>query len=218
MVHHGWFTMNGFIFDHSLVLYLPFYQLDGASFMSRGKCGHLCTVTGALWRPEGRYFDGVDDKINCGTNPTIIALPEFSLGFHIRFKDLAADRGIWNWSSTQEIGVRATTAGAIYWYCNCSLGWSAFSTPAGAVQAGTWHSIWLTWKSTRVEIHVDGVSLHSTADPGTLNGWNKFEIGWERAASPDSFLKGDLGEVWLFNRYLTLPERQHIDWCSRWRY
>ena len=49
--------------DPSLVLYLPLYKLDGASFMSRDAYGHLATVTGALWRPNGRYFDGVDDHI-----------------------------------------------------------------------------------------------------------------------------------------------------------
>ena len=52
-----------FIYDPSLVLYLPFYQLDGASFMSKDKHGYPCTVTGALWRPDGHYFDGTDDKI-----------------------------------------------------------------------------------------------------------------------------------------------------------
>lgn len=49
--------------DPTLVLYLPFHQLDGTSFMSKDKHGHLCSVTGALWTPRGRSFDGVDDQI-----------------------------------------------------------------------------------------------------------------------------------------------------------
>jgi len=52
-----------FIFGPSLVLHLPLYELDGTSFMSKDADGHLCAVSGALWRPNGRYFDGVDDKI-----------------------------------------------------------------------------------------------------------------------------------------------------------
>ena len=55
-----------FIFDPYLVLYLPLYELDGASFMSKDAYGHLCTVIGALWRPNGRYFDGIDDRIDLG--------------------------------------------------------------------------------------------------------------------------------------------------------
>ena len=53
-----------FIFDPSLVLYLPLHELAGGSLMSRDACGHLCTVAGAGWRPEGRTFDGLDDYIN----------------------------------------------------------------------------------------------------------------------------------------------------------
>ena len=52
-----------FIFDPSLVLYLPLHQRDGSSFMSKDAYGHVCTVTGAVWTPEGRLFDGVDDYI-----------------------------------------------------------------------------------------------------------------------------------------------------------
>ena len=59
------------IFDPSLVLYLPLYGQDGASFMSQDAGGHLCAVTGALWRPDSRYFDGIDDKINCGHSPAL---------------------------------------------------------------------------------------------------------------------------------------------------
>ncbi len=51
----------------SCVLYLPLHRLDGASFISKDVYGHLCTVTGALWTPRGRSFDGVDDYINLGS-------------------------------------------------------------------------------------------------------------------------------------------------------
>jgi len=53
-----------FIFDPSLVLCLPLYERDGSSFPSRDTYGHLCTVTGALWRENGHYFGGLD-YLNC---------------------------------------------------------------------------------------------------------------------------------------------------------
>jgi hypothetical protein len=51
--------------DPDLVLYLPLWSADlkGDSFYSKDSYAHLCTVTGALWTPQGRHFDGVDDKI-----------------------------------------------------------------------------------------------------------------------------------------------------------
>ena len=52
-----------FLLDPSLVLYLPLYQLDGASFMSRDAYGHLGVNYGSTWTPQGRSFDGVDDYV-----------------------------------------------------------------------------------------------------------------------------------------------------------
>ena len=68
-----------FIFDPSLVLYLPLYELDGASFISKDANGHLCTVTGALWRPNGHYFDGTDDKIDCGAGTNLAVANEITI-------------------------------------------------------------------------------------------------------------------------------------------
>ena len=55
------------IFDSGLTLYLPFYRLDGSSLISKDAYGHSCTVNGAAWRTQGRYFDGIDDRIAVGT-------------------------------------------------------------------------------------------------------------------------------------------------------
>ena len=52
-----------FIHDPSLVLYLPLYKHAGAVISDESHLGHLCTVTGALWRPNGRYFNGSTNKI-----------------------------------------------------------------------------------------------------------------------------------------------------------
>ncbi|MFC1921318.1 LamG domain-containing protein [Chloroflexota bacterium] len=50
--------------DSGLALYLPLYELEGASFISKDASGHLCTVAGAALKLNGRYFDGIDDFIN----------------------------------------------------------------------------------------------------------------------------------------------------------
>uniref|UniRef100_A0A6M3IY71 Putative lectin/glucanase superfamily protein n=2 Tax=viral metagenome TaxID=1070528 RepID=A0A6M3IY71_9ZZZZ len=49
--------------DPYLVLDLPLWDLDGSSFKSRDRFGHLCTVTGATWGLQGRKGDGIDDRI-----------------------------------------------------------------------------------------------------------------------------------------------------------
>ncbi len=50
------------------VLYLPAHKHDGDSFMSGDSFGRVSTATGALWRPDGRYFDGEDDDITVPNN------------------------------------------------------------------------------------------------------------------------------------------------------
>ena len=66
-----------FIYDTSLMLYVPLWKRDGLNFISDDAFGHLCTVEGANWRSQGRYFDGVNDII---TLPSHSALSLTSQG------------------------------------------------------------------------------------------------------------------------------------------
>lgn len=59
------------IYDPLLKLYLPLDRKDGTYFMSDDAHGHLCTVTGAVWSPQGRYFDGTDDIISVADSPVL---------------------------------------------------------------------------------------------------------------------------------------------------
>ncbi len=68
-----------FIFDPSLALYLPLYKRDGTSFMSDEAYGHLATVTGAIWTPQGRYFDGVDDYLRIPDAPSLDLTGEMTI-------------------------------------------------------------------------------------------------------------------------------------------
>ncbi|MDO8687497.1 MAG: hypothetical protein Q7K41_02790, partial [Dehalococcoidales bacterium] len=61
-----------FIFDPSLVLYLPLYEPDSSSLMSKDAYGHLAAVTGATWGTLGRTFDGSDDQIDCGNASSLV--------------------------------------------------------------------------------------------------------------------------------------------------
>ncbi|MBI2851406.1 MAG: hypothetical protein HYX80_10305 [Chloroflexi bacterium] len=68
-----------FIRDPSLMLYLPLYKRDGGAFESHDGYGHPATVSGALWRPGGRYFDGIDDKVNLPDVPALSPASQITL-------------------------------------------------------------------------------------------------------------------------------------------
>lgn len=51
------------IYNPNLVFYADLSKHDGLTFRSDDAYGHLCTATGTTWGPQGRTFNGVDDKI-----------------------------------------------------------------------------------------------------------------------------------------------------------
>jgi len=55
-----------FIRDTNLILFLPLYELDGATIRDKSAYGRSCPVTGAAFGSQGRLFDGSDDQIDCG--------------------------------------------------------------------------------------------------------------------------------------------------------
>ena len=57
-----------------ITLSLPLWKRDGTEFIDESPYGHLCTVTGALWGTQGRFFDGADDVIDCGGDASIAAI------------------------------------------------------------------------------------------------------------------------------------------------
>jgi len=209
-----------FIFDPSLVLYLPLYGLDGASFMSRDAYGHLCTVTGALWRPNGRYFDGSDDVINCGdighfTQLTLAAWvnADTHVGYDgVICQDPIGDRAVWfviNDGKLRFTGYHDGTAS----------GGEASQTTA-TMTTRQWYNITGTWEGSggKVKIYIDTVEVKSgniTNDIHDSSG--NYLIGNDEK-TVGRFFNGLIGEVWVYRRALTSLEIQHNYLATKWRY
>lgn len=68
-----------FIRDSSLVLYLPLYELQGTSFLSKDTYGHTCTVTGTTLTPTGRSFDGIDDNIEIAAHSALDIVDDITI-------------------------------------------------------------------------------------------------------------------------------------------
>ena len=216
-----------FILDPSLVLYLPLYKLDGASIMSRDAYGHLYTVTGALWRPDGRLFDGSDDFISVPHHASLI----FGTG----------DFSIWMWIKTQDTAesynrlvdkndVDLSTGGYVF-YIRKSDGALRFGidntyvspvSPAD-VQDDTWHFVGVTADRDDVAtFYVDGAP-DGTAD---ISGESAFDIdsttnlriGADQMTTPTLKLKGLVGELAIHNRLLSAGEIAHNCNVTKWRY
>ncbi len=102
------FTTNG------LVLYLPLWALRDSAFNSVDAFKHTCTVTGALWQPDGRLFDGTDDQVLCGNAASLDNIFDGggTLIFWVNVDSdgegdsgfISVKTGIWSLSTTGEAG------------------------------------------------------------------------------------------------------------------
>lgn len=223
-----------FSFDPSLVLYLPLYELDGASFMSKDAYGHLSTVNGASWRPTGRYFDGLDDYITIPHNTildittgdfTLIVMAKVAAGLNGdviagKMKN-AGDIGNGGYS----IYVRNTDPYIKFFLTDKTNSVGTTNFPSDIRGDGSFHSLAGVFKSAADQIltYLDGVEADDTTSGAVIgsltNTTDAFDIG--RASNGGvggSYFTGSVSEIWLYHRALTPLEIQHNYLATKWRY
>ena len=227
-----------FILNPNLVLYLPLWKLDGSSFMSKDACGHLCTVTGALWRPQGRYFDGADDKI---TIPHTTSIDDVFDGGGTLLAWINPDSDGEN--NAGRIANRG--AGGTYWAFFTSSEATGkvkltfhFSFAGGApdqngywdttsteVTIGTPAMVGVTYNTGAVTndpiIYVNGESVaitESSTPTGTRDSDAASDLVIGNTATEVATFDGKIGEFLFYNRALTPQEIQNIYLATRWRY
>lgn len=209
-----------FVFDQGLVLYLPLHELDGSSFASKDVSGQLATVTGALWRPSGRTFDGIDDEIGCGTT---IGNGLTRITVEVWLK------------STAGLGAKADG-----WYGGISkagvfgLGWQGWTDgwtmdfyDTGSVRhavdttnvylnAGQWYHLVYTYDGAFMKLYQDTVEITSANVGGFTfqTTANPLRVGY----MDGGFWEGTIGEVKLYRRVLSAAEIQHNYLATKWRY
>ena len=209
---------RGFIRDPSLVLDLPLYKLDGASFMSKDAYGHLCTVTGALCRPNGRIFDG-DDRISVANVASLNITGTITVEAWVK-----ADAG----QSTSRSIVVKTGTSPYYFYglrlvgsrlrMQISIDGSTYGVDVDAnYTANTWTHVVGLYDGSNVKLYIDMVvqaaapAASGAIDVGngvlTIASWQTLE-----------YFEGYIGEVRIYNRGLTPLEIQHSYLATKWRY
>ncbi|MBI3040259.1 MAG: LamG domain-containing protein [Chloroflexi bacterium] len=199
-----------FIYDPGLVLYLPFYQSDGAAFKSKDSYGHLATVSGASWRPGGRYFDGVDDNIALPATP-VLSPTLGTILLWIRFgrsgtAEYLYSQNIDNWSvyhNGEDI--------RLYYDQILVAGW------ARVVGVDTWVHLAFTFGTGETgRGYEDAVEKASGACSTSNPTEGLIKIGsLSNGATP--FL-GDIGEFYLYNRMLSSVEILYHYLATKWRY
>jgi len=205
---------------NGLVLYAPLWhpELAGSPFISKDLNAHSCTVTGAIWTPQGRTFKG-DDYIRVATftgQPTGNA-PFSAMGW-VKFDSLAANGVMLSFG----VDSASPTAYGIYYNNATNRLTTAFSAGNGACvstnapSTGVWYFIAGVSNSATNKIFVNGIEEQSVAYAlGNLTA-GVFAVGaWVQLGSK---MSGTVGEAFTYNRALTPAEIMNKYLITRWRY
>jgi len=224
-----------FVFDPSLVLYLPLYQLDGASFVSKDTHGHLCSVTGALWRPNGHYFDGTDDYIDFSSGvSTFASLTEGTVEAWFRVPIVQLhNRVLFSIShsadpSSEWAILLDSVAGKYLKILHREGGSQLTGIDSTDVADNVWHHIVAVVSASGNKWVLDNVELTLAYTAGDATTQKFFAgvltadtIGLGRNVDSGGgawFWGGDIGELRIYSRALTPQEIQHNYLATKWRY
>ena len=210
-----------FIFDPGLVLYLPLYESDGSSFMSRDACGYTCMPTGASWRPNGYYFDGTDDVITLSAMQLDFTNGAFTIQAwcyldsisspqsHIIARGLLQTDG---WEFMVESG------GYLELNTNQSGTNQQSYSGAGEITTGSWLFLEAVRDGTSVRLYKNGTDITLAASSHTDPATSSRTVKIGMADNSTKYFNGRIGDIWVYSRALAPQERHNIYMATKWRY
>lgn len=211
-----------FIADSSLVLYLPLGDFPSSTFKSVDAYQLTGTVTGALWRPNGRFFDNTDDVINTPQSGTLVpGTGDFTVGMWVKWDGVSERQDLANIGSNGWI-FRARhdlVAGQLFFFIDDGTLNDSVSQNTIASSTGVWYLIHATLvRATKtITFYVnEGNALSGTytAAVDDINSTDDFKIG----AGADTTIDGTVGEVWIYSQALSAAAITHNFNVSAWRY
>jgi len=217
------------VLERSLVLYLPLGESGGGSFMSGDACGHRCTVTGAVWKPYGYSFDGVDDEILVPHHDAFNF--DYNEPFSILFWFKIADA-----SNTQYLVAKHDAAykgyGVVFRKTSNVLelnlehdngSWLQVRGTT-ALSTGAWYHGAIIYNGST---DASGVAIYINAEAEPLNilknalvsgTQNTVDLRLGQDINGNGDFNGSLSELLVYNRVLAPAEIQRHYLAGKWRY
>ncbi len=218
------------------VFYAPLWSpnLGGPVFKTPDSFGHVCTVTGALARARGRFFDGggaADDVIEVGVSVALDSIFDGG-GTAIFWVNVVTDgegnngylieKVMWNFATfSDDLSAVKLRFTAVFFDTN-----GLWTTTAVSVTLNTWSMVSVTYNSddtiNNPIIYVD------TATPGLTEDTTPVGTRVSDEGKPMTLgntgpgrtrtLDGTIGEAYLYNRLLIAAEITYIYEQTRGRF
>ena len=219
MTGTGNITISGKIYDSSLVLDAPLWGLQGSPFISNDIYAHTFTVTGAVWTPQGRTFDG-DDYIDIG-NPAAVAFNGVGLTLEVWFTKPTAGRAErligYDTPGNPRYLFAPYTLNVLRIYIHDGTSSQDISGTTNVSGGAFFHGVY-TYNNGVGTIYTNGVAEGTQTQALTSFAATGMYIGAYNYGAPAERLVGTIGEVRIYNRALTPLEIQQIYLATRDRY
>lgn len=216
-----------YIYSLNPVVYIPLWKRYGSQFPTDDARGSLCTITTSRWTPQGRYFDGANDYIDC--NP--IQAVDFTSG---DFTLVVMVKGTYTGAASMMICQNSTNSDGwaffVFWAGattgNMSLRLNQFGahtdiSAVNGISSDRWQMAVVTRQGAGGQFYINGYPVATTlgvglADAVATNGGRHFYIGTQNGIG--NLWKGLIGDVIAFPRALYPAEIQRLALYSKGRY
>ncbi len=217
-----------FLEDPSCVLYLPLWypELKGSSFLSKELYLHACTVTGALWRPDGRFFDKDDHivvsdhaALQFGTGDFTIIVWIKKTGYVDTERLISKTTGVafprWVLSLQRDVG-SPSFAGMT------DADGTAVNLLGSTATNDGWHmaSVSFDRDSVTGAVLMLDTTIEDIGDPRAVGDISNVGVDVWIGDYPSGMQQytGSVGEVWAYGRALSVVEKTHVYNATKWRY
>jgi hypothetical protein len=184
----------------------------------------LGSVTGALWRPDGRHFDGSDDYIQVpdATSlrcPDAVTIESWVYPLSITGEQTVGCKGAMGSGAGYAVTHSINNDGKVRFI----IAWGTWPSEytldsARALSQDAWNHLVCSFDGTKMRIFINALQDPNTATPSSSSaGTNNFNIGTNPGAG-GSWFEGRMGELRIYCRALTHQEVQRNYLATKWRY
>lgn len=224
------FATERYIRSTHPVLYLPLWKRDAGGtnqIRSDDAYGHLATVSGALWTPQGRTFDGVDDQILIADPSSVLDLTT-ALTYEVWVKPSNGGDSYGRFltkTSTDPYASRVVMLGKEL-DDETNVRWEHFGLTPTVLNSGTgkmtvdaWNHVVGTYVNTPVRvIYVNGVAVANDTGTGTITSTPGAVLWVGSLFTDNQNLLATIGEVRVYRRALSVVEIMQNYLATKWRY
>jgi len=194
------------------VLWLEFREPNGDTAYDLSGYGNHGTIYGpkrlGTWLGQGLSFDGVDDRVNCGTGTSLYPT-KFTITSLIKRGALTGDHMTFistHGTTGKGYFMELSPDGVLMTGCGNGTTWNPYFGLDWTTEEDKWYFVVDTWDGTTLKMYVNGVFEKSDTGALVYDYGQPLMLGMRNRPGDENWFRGVLSEVRIYNRALTEKE------------